>query len=560
MDIPRSAANLQNVGAQQEADELLLASVQSILLGRERQRIQELEQEIALLHTTLQTNEASLHKQTTGLGDALQAARQALTEAEKRLRELEAQVTLLQKRAQADSEGLAERLTPVFSDLISQRIREDRDEMAEALGPVMGEAIRVQIRESREDMVEALSPVVGETVQRAVAVFFRDLQRNVDAQLRATFGPGSFWRSLQARLRGVPSAELALRDSLAYEIREIFVIQHGSGLLLARYEGQEEETTDSDLISGMLTAIRDFARDSFQPEARAQGDLDELQYGNLRILLQSGRSAYLVVVLSGFEPSGFRARMKQVADDLHVQHEPALRAYDGDPDSLPDMQPYFDRLVVNRGQETAVAHPLPASQKLFLAGGALLGIFLLGISCFYLQFTIALYPIAFPSATPTNTATPTQTATATATATATPPFTPTATPTDTPPATPTNTATTTPTSTPSHTPTQTPTPTVTSTPTTTGTPTATPTPPFGLTAGNVWVRDAPSLEANLIIAITSDTPLILLSVLGPWAEIEWEADAPWLSGTQRGWVPFNWLTLRSDVFPITATPTLTRSP
>ncbi len=169
--------------------------------------------------------------------------------------------------------------------------------MAEALGPIMGEAIRVQIRDSRKDMIEALYPVIGATVQRAVGEFTKEFQRNIDARLKATFGPQGMVRTAMARMRGVSSAELALRDLLPFSIKEIFLIQHGSGLLLAYSHPGSTEVADSDLISGMLTAIRDFVHDSFG-HGDEDKELDEIQYGDERIIIQSGRAAYLAVVIT----------------------------------------------------------------------------------------------------------------------------------------------------------------------------------------------------------------------------------------------------------------------
>jgi hypothetical protein len=54
-----------------------------------------------------------------------------------------------------------------------------------------------------------------------------------------------------------------------------------------------------------------------------------------------------------------------------------------------------------------------------------------------------------------------------------------------------------------------------------------------------------------------ETPMILISVLGSWAEVQWESDLAWLPGTQRGWVPYAWVALRGDVIPVTATYTPT---
>ena len=543
-----------------DGDDPLLASIQQIVLGPAQQRIEALAQEVALLRQQIDDTEASAEKQLANLDRELQAARQALYLAEDRVRELEMEMVALRQRAQSDSEGLLARLAPVFGNLVSSRIRENRDEMAEALGPVMGEAMRVQIRESRDDMVATFSPIIGETVQQAIGSFFRDLQRNVDRQLKSALRPDNFGRALWARLRGVSATDLAVRDSLPYTIREIFVIQPGSGLLLTRFEGIEKPTADSDLISGMLTAVRDFVRDSFQPQARAEGHLDELQYGNLRILIQSSTDLYVAVVLEGIEPTGFRARMRQLVDTLQVEHGPALRAYNGDPATLPDLQPILASFLVGPLSETAVSPGLSRGQKAFVAGGGLFIVLFLALACFYLRFTVALYPIAFPSSTPTITPTATVTPTVTPTATATPTPTPTATPTNTATATPTNSPTPTFTMTPTNTPTNTPTATITPTPTTTGTATPTPTPPLGQTNDSVWVRTAPAIEAPLITVLEINTPLVLISVSGPWAEVQWESDTPWLTGVWRGWVPLRVLDLRADVIPITATPTLTPAP
>ncbi len=540
-------------------DDVLLASVQAILLGEERKRIEELQQQVVDLQRQWATRLELLQAQTSQLERDLQVTRQALQEARGRAADLEIEVEKLRHRAQSDSEGMAARLLPVFGKLFSRRIRENPDEMAEALGPVMGDAIRVQIRDSREEMVEALTPVIGATVQRAVSGFFRELQRNVDARLRVTAGANNLLRTLLARLRGVSPAELALRDSLSFALQEIFVIQHGSGLLLERWHSPGAETADSDLISGMLTAVRDFVRDSFDPTGDDTQELNEIQYGTLRIFVQSGTAAYVAVVMQGIEPSGFYAALVQLVADLHQADERALRSYAGDPTDLPAMQPRLQQFVGGLVGETAVARELTPAQRMFLLISALLGIIFLGAACFYLQFTIALYPLAFPADTPTATATVTNTPTHTATATAAPTQTPTPTPTSTQTPIPTQTATATPTQTPSFTPPPSQTPTPTATPTVTGTATATPTPPAAETVGNVWVRDAPDVDGRLLAAIEFDTPLTLVSVSGPWAEIEWFSSHPWLPGWQRGWVPLTWITLRGDVLPVTITPSPTPS-
>ena len=321
-----------------------LISIRSILLSDVSDRLREIERQIETSQNQSQSEDESLRQQLNELLAELDRLQQLARETDHRSRDLDTEIEILRRKAQADSEGLIARVTPILGDMISRTIRDSRDEMAEALGPIMGEAIRVQIRDSRKDMVEALYPVIGETVQRAVGEFTKEFQRNIDARLKATFGPQGMVRTAVARMRGVSSAELALRDSLPFSIKEIFLIQHGSGLLLAYSHPGSTEVSDSDLISGMLTAIRDFVRDSFG-HGDEDKELDEVQYGDERIIIQSGRAAYLAVVTTGVEPEGFRARLHVFVSELHVKYEKSLAQYNGDPTTLPNLQPKIARLV-----------------------------------------------------------------------------------------------------------------------------------------------------------------------------------------------------------------------
>lgn len=518
-----------------------LDSVRALLLAEEQARLQKLQTDLETARWQAEQRLAEVRARLAEVEAELADLRAQARATDDRARDLQAEVSILRRKSQEDAEGVVARVTPVLGDMIGRAIRDSRDDMAEALGPVMGEAIRVQIRDSRQDMVEALYPVIGETVQRAINEFAREFQRNVDAQLRATFGPEGFLQALWARLRGVSPAQLALRNALPFEIQQIFLIQRDSGLLLAHISADASASADSDLIGGMLTAIRDFVRDSF---GRGQEELDEVQYGDQRIIVSSGRTAYVAAVISGVEPQGFRAHLRQWLSDLHVKYETALRQYTGDPATLPNLTPRLNRLREQAYAGPALPRRLSRNQRLALAALAL--VFLAGtaLACFYVQFTIALLPVAFPSATPTVTFTATSTATATASAT--PSHTPTA----------TFTPTRTPTFTPSTTPSATSTPTATFTPSTTPTPTLSPTPILAYLNGNVWVRDEPLESAPRRSIAFVNLPVTVRAGYGEWAEVEWVANGQ----VGRGWVPLRWVITRDPIPPDKITPTRTPTP
>ncbi|MEW5867685.1 MAG: hypothetical protein AB1894_00290 [Chloroflexota bacterium] len=504
-----------------------LASVRTILLAEMQERVQQLEQRIAALQEHNQAQDQEQQAQWS----ALQAE---LAEMEQFSQATQAGLQDLQRRALTDPDTITSRLTPMMTNLMRRTIHDSREEMAEALGPVMGEAVRVQIRDSRQEMVDALYPIIGQTVQRAIGEFGRELQRNIDTRLRTTFGPQGLWRTLTARLRGISPSELALRDAMPFTVSEVFVIQHGSGILLAHNHYGDSQAPDSDLIGAMLTAIRSFVHDAFNQGQAREFELDGIQYGEEGILIQSGQHAYVAVVLRGVEPEGFRSALRQLVSEMHVRFGNALRDYDGEPASLPDLQPLLAQFIAyvtgERDIRQAAASP---RQRWFLAGASLFLALILVTACFYLRFTLALLPMAFPgpSATPTATDTPAFTATPTSTATAT--------------ATPTATST--------PEPTLTPTPTF--TPTSTSTPSATATEAVlqAYTIGNVWARTQPRLDAASPQLILSNTLVRILSSYGEWIEVEWMIG----NTSYRGWVMLRWISTLQPIPPEIITPTAT---
>ncbi len=508
-------------------DEPSLSSIRRILFAAEAERIELLEGEKERLEADIALLQARLAAMQT---DLLAAETRLRQETEALAAEID---DVIARRAQIAPEEMAEALGSVLAGAIRVQERRSHDELVEAVSPVLSEAIEIQIRDSRQTFVEALFPIIGEMAQRYIGEFFRELQRNIDARLKSTTSPTTIARRTGARLSGVPVSDLEMRDALPFSVREIFLIQSGSGLLLAH--AGSDAAVDSDLISGMLTAVRDFVHDSFTRQ-ESHGPLDEIQYGEQRIVVQDGRLCYLAVVIRGIEPPGFRAELRRYLTRLHSDEHRVLQAFDGDIAGLGGVPASVDGLAAELGRmipPSAGPQPLPRNQKLFLALAGLGGLLLLAAACFYLQFTVALLPLAFGDDTPT----PTWTATATATTTQTPTATATATPTATATASPTTTAT--PTMTPTARPTLTPSATFI---------------PFSIVTNRpVWAYVEPDLAAAAIGPIPENTQLSLLTYAAPWLLVEWQM----VGGPQQGWLSLPWVdfggTPPAD-FPITITP------
>ena len=426
----------------------------------------------------------------------------------------------------------------------------DRDTLIGIISPVLADAIRRKIRDARDEMIEALYPILGQLVVRAVSEAIRDLARTIDAQMRTKLSPRRIWRRWGARLRGVSSAEMALRESLPFSVTEVLLIHRESGLLLWHVSRDHDTLPDSDLVSGMLTAIRDFSRDTFG-QAK-EGQLDEIQYGEQRILIEAAQHAYLAVVVDGVEPAGFRAQMRELIIEVNHTHQTALRDYGGDPAPLASVEGALRSLFT-----AAEPRQLRSAQKRVLAAVAALTVVCLVGSCLtglWAQRRVFGTPTPLPVAVePSSTATATTTWTATATATPSPTLTATSPPTATP--LPTSTPTPSPTATSTDTPT--PTKTATPRPTVTPSPTFTPTPEtvVGVMIGSVWVRQGPSTDAERLgMILDRGRAVEILAVFGNWCQVRW---SPQEGAAVVGWVPLRWVGTMTPIPARIMTPTPT---
>ena len=111
---------------------------------------------------------------------------------------------------------------------------------------------------------------------------------------------------------------------LAHLVEELYLIYH-DGRLITHLQAKESEM-DSDLMSGMLTAIMDFVKDSFQKE----GYLGAIDYGDSKILLENGKYCYLAVVIYGDYDDDLRSRLESTLRTIEVSLTGVLEEWNGD--------------------------------------------------------------------------------------------------------------------------------------------------------------------------------------------------------------------------------------
>lgn len=166
-----------------------------------------------------------------------------------------------------------------------------------------------------------------------------------------TFENSFSWRSLQLRMAalrtGEPFAEILLRDGLAYRVEQVFLIQPGSGVLMQHVAAPGLDVGQAaDLVSAMLTAIRDFVEDSFRADS-AEG-LETLRVGNLAVSIHPGPYAFLAIIVRGAMPGQLRQSFQTTLETIHLRYLNQLKSFAGDPDLLAATRPLLESCLLAR--------------------------------------------------------------------------------------------------------------------------------------------------------------------------------------------------------------------
>ncbi len=125
-------------------------------------------------------------------------------------------------------------------------------------------------------------------------------------------------------------------------VEDAFLITN-SGLLIRHLTRELKPGVDDDILTGMLTAVKDFVKDSFR--ANEEGELDELQYGRLRIIIEYGRDVYMALVVRGQESIHLRPEMKRSLKQIHRRYGRVLDDWNGNLANVKSIENLIQPLV-----------------------------------------------------------------------------------------------------------------------------------------------------------------------------------------------------------------------
>jgi len=229
----------------------------------------------------------------------------------------------------ADPETRTEDVSSVVAEAIQLRREQGGDEaLSHALAPTIETALRESVRKDPGTLADALFPVMGPAIRRSILETLRSFLDSFNEIMDQSLSwQGLKWR-VEALRTGRSFTEVALLRSLVFRVEQVFLIHKRTGLPLGHAVAPSVATQDPSLVSGMLTAIQEFVRDSFQAE-EGQG-LGRVNVGELDVWVEQGPYAIVAAVIRGVGPRELRDTLAETLENIHRQYAPQLQEFDGD--------------------------------------------------------------------------------------------------------------------------------------------------------------------------------------------------------------------------------------
>ncbi|MDR2724614.1 MAG: hypothetical protein LBC90_00800 [Candidatus Adiutrix sp.] len=255
-----------------------------------------------------------------------------------------------------DPELLARTLSPVVTEALFLRTQADQ-KLDTVLSATVERILRGSVRRNPAELADNLFPVMGPAIRRSIAESLRGMLQDFNRLVEKSFSlSGLKWR-LTALRTGRSFSEVALLNSLEYQVEQVFFVhtRTGTALIHLVHENVQARDASGDQVAAMFTALQQFVSDSF-----AEGELNDLTFGDVHICVVQGPEVYLACVVRGQAPPGLRQDMRTLLELLIVDLADELDDFRGDLEPFQKCRHFLEGLLVSRLKDEGRKLPLSA--------------------------------------------------------------------------------------------------------------------------------------------------------------------------------------------------------
>jgi OOP family OmpA-OmpF porin len=243
--------------------------------------------------------------------------------------------------------------------------------LRDSLEPIIERTLHSSVRDHPEKLVDAIYPIMGPAIRTSIAAAIREFAESMNQILRKSFSFRSIKWRIEALITGKSFSEILISRSLLYNVEQVFLIHRQSGLLLQHVAAQGSVVKDADMISGMLTAIKDFLSDSFTEGGQ---ELETVDAGRFKLWLTYGSQVLLVGAVNGTAPADLRKVFRKALDGIEESFQKEINHFKQDDLSVFEpVRPFLESCLLRqsaleRGKGKARFWPYLAAPAVIIAG------------------------------------------------------------------------------------------------------------------------------------------------------------------------------------------------
>lgn len=254
----------------------------------------------------------------------------------------------------------------------------DGASLSRSMVEITEQAIDYSIRKDPATLSTALFPIIGSAIRKALNKMLSEMMEGMNGALESALSMKRLrWRA-EARRTGVPFVEIVLRETLRYRVEHAFLIDGKSGVLIRGVSLDGARAADSDMVAGMLTAVRDFIKDSL--ELKRSEDVNAIMSGDHAIMVEEGPRATLALIVKGTPDSSLRTLMEETLEAVHLRFAAPLERYSGDSSALEGADRYLKACLASKDKREPGAKPVYAIVAVAALAAVVAGLAALGVA------------------------------------------------------------------------------------------------------------------------------------------------------------------------------------
>jgi outer membrane protein OmpA-like peptidoglycan-associated protein len=239
----------------------------------------------------------------------------------------------------------AEEVSHILGKAVALSVKRDRN-LQRSFYPIVEQALQISVSRNPALLATSLAPIIGEAVRKAVANAFRGMVENINVMLERSLSFESMKWRFEAMRTGKSFGEIALLRSLRYKVQQVFLIHRETGIVLQYVSTPGDGISEAELVSGMLSAIQDFVRDSFN--SKQSQDLETMQAGEFTIWVHHGPQALLAGTILGTPPPELRNVFARENELIHREFAEQLSKFSGDASVFDAARPHLQNCLLGQ--------------------------------------------------------------------------------------------------------------------------------------------------------------------------------------------------------------------